>query len=667
MKRVLCFFIVFILLFNCLFVTCYAEDTSFVTKAVSSVKEKIIIPVNYTDFNSKLVVEEGFQYAYFTWSGDADSENSGGQINVTVDEKLRIISFSQYFYGDFGGNYKLSEYSSDDAKAKVVDFLSKTFPEFFDDVKLIDSEYTVHRKYEPYEFRFVRYVNNLPCYDNYIDVKVSAGNGEILSADVHWVDYDKIYPAKTLLNIVNAKVDMFDNIGMVKEYATNTDGQLFVRYSDLSDGINYINGYTGNLINTNYISNVGTRKNALTSEKTFDFWLYDGEADLTVAENIVLNNPFIPLEASYTLVGYQFLQDYYGIYVYLEYADSKGNLKAYIIDSEKGDIRYYNFNQQEIGGKNLNYSSQKCMNIADSFVLGYAGSFIDKCDMLNYNMTKNVIGEDVYYFNYSRYINDIAYDKNGVVVGVSRSTGDVVSVISGWENITVPEYSLTVSPEQAFAKYIDAKGFELQYVSSYSMTRLMELRLVYAPNPFKDYYVNAVTGQVVDGKGNEVNTDKLLFVDIGADLSKEQIITLYNCGIIDGEQRFNPNDNITLCDYLLWMCRAIDCASYESIWNVSDKLISMGVVSAEDLIANGPVSTEKGIKYMISYLGYDYLASLKDTYKTGFVDEGMISPELVGYAAIAKGLKIFKGNAFLPKEYMKRNVAVQIIYNLISN
>ena len=164
-----------------------------------------------------------------------------------------------------------------------------------------------------------------------------------------------------------------------------------------------------------------------------------------------------------------------------------------------------------------------------------------------------------------------------------------------------------------------------------------------------------------------LNTDKLLFVDIGADLSKEQIITLYNCGIIDGEQRFNPNDNITLCDYLLWMCRAIDCASYESIWNVSDKLISMGVVSAEDLIANGPVSTEKGIKYMISYLGYDYLASLKDTYKTGFVDEGMISPELVGYAAIAKGLKIFKGNAFLPKEYMKRNVAVQIIYNLISN
>lgn len=667
MKRLLSFLIVFVILFNSLFVICYADDSSFVTKAIASVKEKIDIPVNYKDFNSKLTFESGTQNAYFTWSGDADGENSGGQINVTVDEKSRIISFSQYFYGDFSGNYKLSQYSSDDAKAKAIEFLPKAFPEFYDKVKLIDVDYSVHRKYEPYELKFVRYVNNLPCYDNYIDVKVDAGNGEILSADVCWVDYDKIYPSKTLHNIAKARVDMFDNIGMVKEYATNPDGRLYVRYADLSDGINYINAYTGNLINTNYVSDVGTYKNALSSEKTFDFWLYDGDLDFGIAEYVVLNNSFIPLDSSYSLVGYQYLQDNYGTYVYLEYMDTKGNTKTYIVDSEKGDVRYYNFNQQEIGSENLNLSSQKCRDIADLFVLGYESSFIDKCDMLNYNMAKNAIGEDVYYFNYTRYINDIAYDKNGVVVGVSRSTGNVVSVVSGWENITVPEYSLTVSPEQAFTKYLDVSGFELQYVSSYSMTRQMELRLVYAPDPLKDYYVDAVTGRVIDAKGDEVNTEDLLFVDIGADISKEQIITLYNCGIFDGTQRFNPNEYVTLCDYLLWMCRAIDCVEYKSIWDVSDKLIMKGIVSAEDLILNIPVNTEMGIKYMVSYLGYDYLASLTDTYQTGFVDEGMISPELIGYAAIAKGLKIFEGNAFLPKENMKRNVAAQIIYNLISN
>ena len=76
---------------------------------------------------------------------------------------------------------------------------------------------------------------------------------------------------------------------------------------------------------------------------------------------------------------------------------------------------------------------------------------------------------------------------------------------------------------------------------------------------------------------------------------------------------------------------------------------------------------ETGIRYIVGYLGYDEVAKLSGTYTTGFVDEGLISPEFVGYAAIAKGLKIFDGNAFLPKENMKRNVAAQIIYNLISN
>lgn len=454
---------------------------------------------------------------------------------------------------------------------------------------------------------------------------------------------------------------------MVREYARRSDGELYVRYADLSDGINYINAYTGNIINTNYVSQAGSYKNALTTQKAFDFWNYDGVVDLDLVLNIVENNTYIPLSASYVLSGVQYLQDDYSIYVYVEYVDGKGNVKTYIVDAVNEDIRYYNLYQQEVGNINNSYTNQYCMKVAEDFVLSYEKSFIDNCRLLNYNKTKNNIGEDVYYFNFTRYINDIAYDENGVVVGVSPSTGDVVCVISGWQNISVPEYCITISPEEAFAKYINATGFELQYVFSYSSTRQMELRLVYAPNPMCDYYVDAVTGQVIDKLGNNVNAEMNLYTDIGADVSKEQILTLYNCGIFDKSEKFYPQDNVLLCDYLLWMCRAIDCTDYKNIWEISDKLIGLGIVSNEDLMNNQPILMEMGIKYMISYLGYDKVAVLKDTYKTGFVDEGMISPDLIGYAAISKGLKIFENNAFLPKNYMKRNVAAQIIYNLISN
>lgn len=667
MKKFISFLLIFLIILNSLVITCYAADESFVTKAVAAVKEKINIPNNYTEFNSKLTVESGGQYAYFTWYGDDDANNPGGQINVTVDNKLRIISFSQYFYGDFNGDYKLSDYTSDDAETAAKSFVSKACPEFYPHTKLWQQEYSVHRNFEPYDFRFVRYENDLPCYDNYIDVTVNAKNGLVSSFEVKWMDYDKVYSAKTTLSHIDASILMYDNIGMVKEYAKRADGSLYVRYTDLSDGVNYINAYTGNLINTNYISLAGTYKNALTSQKDFNFWYAEVPFDIEGAIEIVENNSYIPLGAQFVLTGIQYLQDNYSTYLYMYYDDSLGNVKTYIVDVVNGDIRYYDFYQSKIGELNYNYVVKQCERIAESFVLNCDKSFISHCRLLNYNNAKNYNGEDICYFNYTRYINDIAYDNNGVVVGVSRSTGKIVSVRSGWDAVNVDDYSLTISQDEAFEKYINAAGFELQYVTSVSMTKQTELRAVYAPNPMYEVYIDGLTGDIIDKDGNLVNRKKLIYKDISKDVSEEQIKTLYACGILDEAEKFNPAENVLLCDYLLWMCRAIDCVGYKGIEDVAPKLIQLGMVTYEDLMANPPINMETGIKYIVSYLGYDDIAMLTDTFKTDFVDEGIISAEMIGYAAIAKGLKIFQGNAFMPKEYIKRNVAAQILYNLISN
>lgn len=666
MKKIICSLLTIFIIINSLFVTCYAAGESFVTMAVNAVKEKIDIPENYTEFNSKLTVEPNGQYAYFTWYGDDDETNPGGQINVTVDSKLRIIDFSRYFYGNFNGDYKLSSYSSEDAENEAKAFVSKACPEFYPYIVMVEQEYFVHRNFEPYEFKFVRYENGLPCYDNCIDVTVDSSNGKVSSFKVRWIDYDKIYPSDTRLSKIDASIKMYDEFGIVKEYAKRPDGEIYVRYTDLSDGVNYINAYTGNVINTNYVSE-GSYKNALTSQKDFNFWYSDTAFDIEEAVSIAENNPYIPLEASYTLTGVQYLQDSYSNYLYMYYENNSGNVKTYIVDVINGDIRYYDFYKKEIGSENYNYSANQCEKIAEAFVLNYDKSFIGRCRLLNYNNEKNYNGENIYYFNYTRFINDIAYDNNGVIVGVSRSTGEVVSVRSGWDEVNVPVYDLSVSREQAFEKYINSVGFELQYVTSLSMTREKELRAVYAPNPLNDFYIDAITGDVIDGDGNTVNNEMVVYTDISNDVSEEQIKTLYACGILDEAERFNPNENVLLCDYLLWMCRAIDCVNYDSISDVYLKLIDSGIVTYEDIQNNPPVNTETAIKYIVSYLGYGEVATLSDTYKTGFVDEGMISPDMIGYAAIAKGLKIFQGNAFMPKEYVKRNVAAQIIYSMITN
>ncbi len=666
MRKIVCSLLTILILINSVFVTCYAADESFVTKAVNAVKSKIDIPENYNEFNSKVTVEPGTQYAHFTWYGDDDEFNPGGQINVTVDDKLRIISFSRYFYGDFNGNYKLSAYTSEDAENEAKAFVSKACPEFYPHTRLMEQQYSVHRNFEPYKFKFVRYENGLPCYDNYIDVTVDSSNGKVSSFEVKWIDYHKVYPSSTKLNSGDASVSMFNNIGMVKEYAQKSNGELFVRYADLSDGINYVNAYTGNIVNTNYVSD-GSYKNALTAEKKFNFQYSDTAYEIDYAISVVENSGYVSPGSNFTLTGIQYLQDNYGNYLYMYYDDFNGNVKTYIVDVGNGDIRYFDFYQHEIGTENLNYNQDQCQQVAELFVMLHNSSFIDNCRLLNYNNQKNYIGEDVYYFNYARFINDIAYDDNGVVVGVSRSTGKIVSVNSGWDVLEIPEYSLSVSVEQAFEKYINATGFELQYVTAESMTKEMELRAVYATNPLYDFYIDAVTGEVVDSYGIEIDVEKTMYTDIHKDVSEEQIKTLYACSILDESEKFRPDDNVLLCDYLLWMCRAVDCEDYKNINDVADNLVSKGIVTYDDIALNSYITTEMAIRYIVTYLGYGDIAKLPDTFKTGFVDEGMISDDLIGYAAIAKGLGIFRGNAFMPKEYVKRNVAAQIIHNLISN
>lgn len=667
MRKISSFLITFLITLNSFYVTCYADNDSFVTRAVVAVKEKINIPKNYTEFNSKLTVEEEGQYAYFTWYGEDDAENPGGQISVTVDDKFRILSFSQYFYGNFNGDYKLSKYTSEDARNISNAFISKACPEFYPDTILLEQEYSVHRNFEPYKFKYIRFVNDLPCYDNYIEATVNSNNGIVSAFEVHWTDYDKIYPAKTTLSKIDASIKMYDNFGMVKEYAKKTDGSLYVRYSDLSDGVNYINAYTGNIINTNHISTAGTYKNALTTQKDFNFWYLENPFDIEGIVEIAENNSYIPAGTQYTLTGIQYLQDNYSTYLYMYYEDTYGNIKTYIVDALNGDIRYYDFYQAEIGKINYNYNKKQCEKIAKNFAVNYNKSFINSCKLLNYGSTKNYNGEEIIYYNYTRYINDIAYDNNGVVIGISRSTGEIVSVRSGWDIVKVNNYDLTISQDEAFEKYIKETGFELQYVTAVSMSKQNELRPVYAPNPLHDIYIDAVNGNIIDKNGNVIDMEKILYTDINNHISEEQIKTLYACGILDESEKFKPDENILLCDFLLWMCRAIDCAEYKDILDVSAKLVESGIITYDDIVLNKPLDTETGIKYIVSYLGYSDIAILNDTFKTDFVDEGMISPDMIGYAAIAKGLKIFKGNAFMPKEFIKRNVAAQIFYNLISN
>ena len=102
-------------------------------------------------------------------------------------------------------------------------------------------------------------------------------------------------------------------------------------------------------------------------------------------------------------------------------------------------------------------------------------------------------------------------------------------------------------------------------------------------------------------------------------------------------------------------------------YNISRKFWNNGYMTEGEINPSSYITTDVGIKYLISILGYKNVASLPATFTTGFVDEGMIKKEYLGFSAIAKGFGIMKGNAFLPDRILTRALTAEILYNLISD
>ncbi len=655
MKKICAVIIAVFLILNT-FNICYANEGSFVNDAVLSVQSKINIPENYTEFNSKMSVGDDV-FAYFTWYGDSDGTNSGGKISVTVNKDLEITEFTQYFYGEFEGDYKLSSFTRKYALAVATDFVRSVFPDKINSVFIADEPDVTNRNFMPYEFMFYRLENGLPCFENYIYVSVNAHNGQVAVMNLVWDDCNAIRPAKAGISADEAKVAMFDKIGMVSEYAKRPDGSLYIRYKDLSDNRYYVNAYNGSLLDKGFV------QSSPFVSKSFDL-SYADECDLSLCIGSVMENKYIPFDQSFSLSNITFCADDFSNYVILEYVNEKSHIKTYIVDTANADIKYY-YEQISVIDVNKAYSEEYCRSVADSFFEEYEKGSYGHCRYLNSAVVKNADGDKFYYFNYPRFINGIAYNDNGVVIGVSAATGRVVSVDMEMDVITQIPVVSTLEKGDAFETYVENSGFGLMYVITRSGNKKY-MSAVYAPDPRHELYVNATTGELVYEDSSLYKGGYNGYNDIQNDVANTQINTLLSCGVFDKTESFYPDENIRLKDFLLYMCRGIDCVSYPDFESVRSKLLQSGIVDEKLINENGFVTTELGIKYIVSYLGYGDIAKLQNTYKTGFIDESFISDGLVGYAAIAKGLNIFTGNVFMPQQFLKRNVVAQIFYNLIN-
>ena len=274
---------------------------------------------------------------------------------------------------------------------------------------------------------------------------------------------------------------------------------------------------------------------------------------------------------------------------------------------------------------------------------------------------------------------------------ISAYTGEVIDAklplesrfLVNMNSYSVPEdivplvapVTTVVSATSAYNEIIDRVGFELQYIAKAKKNvvnpesaREIDIMLVYSFKPNKPLFVNAETGKLTNAYGKPYVDDiDIAFSDIENHPSQKHINTLALCGVIKMEEMFRPEEKILQKDYLGLALIAMDKYNVSDNYDIYEKLLAENIITIYEKNEVAQITNEQAIKYLVRLLGYTDIAELGDTYKTYFVDEGMIDDKLIGYAAIAKGLKIIRGNAFSPKQILNRATAAEIFYNLLSS
>jgi hypothetical protein len=202
-----------------------------------------------------------------------------------------------------------------------------------------------------------------------------------------------------------------------------------------------------------------------------------------------------------------------------------------------------------------------------------------------------------------------------------------------------------------------------------------EVKLVYSPKRDKPLIFDANNGAILNYDGQPYKEVKPAnYSDISGHFAEKQIAALADNGVALEGTTFKPDSNITQKDFLYLIAKSLHYDSYVPFGakdekSETDKLYAFltreGIIKGNEKAPDSLVTKEDGVKFIIRALKYDKVADIKGIYICTFKDKSKINSDLIGYVAIAQGLKIVNGSDgyFNPKKNLTRAEGAIVIYN----
>lgn len=723
MKKIIAFVISAIMLFAAMMPMqgLAAEDQGF-EKAIEAVKAKIDIPDNFIfDKNFNVyTTEDGKRIWNLSWNSKDEME---GGINVRVDDNGIIYGYDRYKYYDYNNRKKLPKISRQEAVRNAEAFISRVNPDIASKIKLVENPNSSLMEYS-YYFNFVRIEKGVPFYENNVSVSVDRDSGEVLSYYYNW--YDGItFPAPyKAISQEAAEKAYKEKMGLKLIYkaAYDEDGvRVYPAYVPSYSDSFAIDALTGEMIKLapayRFYDYGGMGGNAYYQMKSAESANQEvklspeEEEAAEEASKIISRDEAEKTARELDILG--LTSDYKLNYSWLSRAWPERDSFLYNLEFVKesnGTEKGYSYISvtlnavtRELRGfyTSMPYYENDVPKYDEEYARKAAEDFLKKMhpDKFSETVFEDTGDENIiyplsdekpraYYFTYTRYVNGIAFPENSLTVGFDAVYGKILSFSMNWfDKAEFPAVSKSASPDKAYETLFGQVGLELQYKLVYdeesygkayaNPVDIRNIKLVYSVKYDKPRCFDPDTGEMLDYNGKPYKEIKPAeYTDIAGHYAEKQIKVLAEYGVALEGDKFRPDESITQKDFLELLSKTISyyygpyvksSSSDKEIESLYNFMIREGIVKEGEKAPDSAISKEESVKFIIRALKFDKVADIKGIYNCTFKDADKINPDLIGYVAIAQGLKIVNGSNgfFNPKAKLTRAQAAIIIYNYL--
>lgn len=658
-------------------------------QAIGIVKQNFEIPKELSNFSSGYNNYNFHEAWSLNWSS---SQEPGGNFNAQVDANTGdIINVNSWKSVPNPGNgFQLPAVTAADAKNIAINLVNRLLTDRSAELQLIpdDNQIVPISRYGPstYSVRWQRVINGIPFSGNGVTVQVSGDDGHIMSYNLNWTKTD--FPAAKDVITKDKARQIFEGISMLElQYfmppvirplvaGEKPPVQLVYQLNNAYNGaIDALTGEPLKLQNGQWLNRPDSPDGmgGMPSKAGSAPPLTPQEQD-EVARNAKLISKddavaavkrWVEIPDNLILRGLN-LDSYGGNgdnpvwSLNWNSSTSEDGKPVYMyarVDAATGELLAFNQSYSSQGNdKPQEPDRNKAQQIAETFLKQiqpekFAMVQIDKT--INNGFPGKPLPNPgvMQSFYYRRVVNGLAFPANGMNVTVDTQSGRIISYDLNWSNRQFADQTNILSQKQVVDLFLQDRPLTLSYVQIYDQGQPGQIRLVYQPvsNPGVPVsnVLDAKTGKFLDWQGNPVSQALRAyhFSDIAGNPAEKEISLLGQAGLF-GEYGdiFKPDENITVVSLVktLFMLQ-------NGTWYVNG-LADDGILKRaktqgwlkEDLPAGSPVSRELLAKVMIRFLSLERIAQLKETYQIPYQDVASLSPESIGYIALAKALGVLQ-------------------------